>query len=252
KALLFAAGRLGSFAISVGRPLDETLFADAVIERFITTAAGSPGTRRTLRTNLRALGRALEGPPFPAALSRERAKPPYSDTEIASYLALAEAQPTGLRRMRANALICLGAGAGLTGADLRYVRGTDISASSGGVVVTVTGRSMRVVPVRAEFEGRLLAVAAFFGPRFVVVGSNPNSHNVTNPLISSLSGGTDLPRLETARLRSTWLVAVAKQIGLRTFMDAAGITCSQRLGDLVAHLPAVEEEKAVALLRGQR
>jgi hypothetical protein len=36
-------------------------------------------------------------------------------------------------------------------------------------------------------------------------------------------------------------------IGLRAFMDAAGITCSQRLGDLVSSLPGVSEKEAVAL-----
>jgi hypothetical protein len=35
-------------------------------------------------------------------------------------------------------------------------------------------------------------------------------------------------------------------------MDAAGITCSQRLGDLVASLPSASEEKAVALLGAKR
>ena len=33
-------------------------------------------------------------------------------------------------------------------------------------------------------------------------------------------------------------------------MAAAGITCSQRLGDLVAGLPAMGEEAMVALLGG--
>ncbi len=33
-------------------------------------------------------------------------------------------------------------------------------------------------------------------------------------------------------------------------MQAAGVRCSQRLGDLVSYLPAAEEEEAVALLGG--
>jgi hypothetical protein len=75
--------------------------------------------------------------------------------------------------------------------------------------------------------------------------------NVTTPLIASLSGGADLPRLELGRLRSTWLSSVAEAIGLRAFMDAAGIACSQRLGDIVADLPAVNEQMAVTLLGGR-
>ena len=145
---MIAAGKLASFAQRVSLPLDEALLSTAAIERFVASAvAGSPATRRTLRTYLRALSRALEVAPCPAALSRERAKAPYSTAELASYLALCDTQPTALRRTRSSALICLGAGAGLVGAELRSVRGSDISARSGGLVVTVGGRRPRAVPV---------------------------------------------------------------------------------------------------------
>ena len=253
KALLFAAGKLASFAQGVGLPLDETLLSTAVIECFIASgAAGGPATRRTLRTNLRALGRALAVAPCPATLGRERAKAPYTAAELASDLALAGTQPTALRRARASALVCLGAGAGLVGGELRGVGGSDVVARSGGLLVLVGGRRPRAVPVLPPFHDRLLEAASFFGPRHLVSGPNPNSHNVTNPLLRSLSGGGDLPHLDTGRLRSTYLAAMAETIGLRAFMDAAGITCSQRLGDLVAGLLPRGEEEVVALLGGRR
>jgi hypothetical protein len=50
--------------------------------------------------------------PADAPLPRERAKARYTAAEIAGYLALADAQPTAARRMRAAGLVCLGAGAG--------------------------------------------------------------------------------------------------------------------------------------------
>jgi hypothetical protein len=56
--------------------------------------------------------------------------------------------------------------------------------------------------------------------------------------------------LQAGRLRSTWLVECARRIGLGVFMHAAGITCSQRLGDLTATLPAVSEHELIALLGG--
>ncbi len=77
------------------------------------TTAMSLATRRTVRTNLRAIARAHACGPPPVWLGRERAKAPYSKAEIASYLSLADAQPTESRRMRASALVCLSAGAGL-------------------------------------------------------------------------------------------------------------------------------------------
>jgi hypothetical protein len=103
RALLFAAARLAAFGASVGlEPRAEVLLHPSVIERFVVCEqrAVSPATRRTLRSNLRSLARALGAQPRPVALPRERAKRPYSDAQIAAYLALAAVLSTPARRMR--------------------------------------------------------------------------------------------------------------------------------------------------------
>ena len=83
-------------------------------------------------------------------------------------------------------------------------------------------------------------------------GADPGRRNLTNPLITALDGGTGLPRLDTSRLRATWLAEVAELLGLATFMHAAGISCSQRPGDLVAGLEPAGEADAVRLLGAAR
>ena len=108
------------------------------------------------------------------------------------------------------------------------------------------------MPVLARYHELLLAAAAFAGTGLVTGGRDPARRNVTTPLIRALAGGTGLPRLDTSRLRATWLAGCAAQIGLATFMHAAGIICSQRLGDLLATLDPGTEAEAVALLGGQR
>ncbi len=233
----------------------EVLLHPSVIERFAVSAPGLSGSvRRTLRTNLRFIARravpALA--PADAPLPRERAKEPYSPAQIAGFLALADAQPTMSRRMRAAGLVCLGAGAGLAGADLRAVRGTDVICRSGGVIAVAGGRCPRTVPVLARYHHRLLAAAEFAGPALITGGSDPARKNIATPLIRSLAGGTGLPRLDTGRLRMTWLADCAQLLGLATFMHAAGITCSQRLGDLLATLAPADEAEAVILLGGIR
>jgi hypothetical protein len=60
--------------------------------------------------------------------------------------------------------------------------------------------------------------------------------------------GNRAARLDTSRLRATWLAEVAELLGLATFMQVAGISCSQRLGDLVAGLEPAGEAGAVQLL----
>lgn len=255
KAWLFAAGRLAAFAGGVGIELSpRVLLSGAVIERVVLLGCDglSPASVRTLRTNLRALARALERYPQPAATSlpRERAKAPYSLGEIAGYLRLAAALSTERRRMRAQALICLGAGAGVIAGELRHLRGSDVAQRSGGLIVSVAGARARSVPVLERYHAPLLDAAAFAGDGLVCGGLKPGRRNVSDALVAVLSTDSSLPRLQPGRLRSTWLVACAERIGLQAFMQAAGISCSQRLGDLAAQLPALGEAELVALLGG--
>ena len=254
KCLLWAASKLATWAAGLGmEPVPETLLHPSVIERFAAHAPGiSPVARRTLRTNLRFLARCVVPhlDPADAPLSRERAKSPYTPAEIAGYLALADTQPTQARAMRASALVCLGAGAGLIRSDLRQARGTDITRRSGGVVVEVRGRAPRTVPVLARYHQRLLEAAAFAGGQFLTGGERPERGNITNPLTRSLAGGGGLPPLDTSRLRATWLAECAALTGLPAFMRAAGISCCQRLGDITAGLDPRSEQHAVALLSG--
>ncbi|HVA60396.1 MAG TPA: hypothetical protein VNG13_07645 [Mycobacteriales bacterium] len=255
--LLWATGKLAAFGVSVGLCCEpEVLLHPSVIERFAVAgcATASPAARRTWRTNLRFVASRVGPPsaPPPARLPREKAQVPYTSADIAGYLGLADAQPTLARRMRLSALICLGAGAGLIGADLRGITGADVHPRSGGVVVDVRGRRPRAVPVRANYHDRLLAAAAFAGTASLIGGVNETRRNLTTPLVSSLSGGLDLPRLHAGRLRATWLTDAAAGLGLSAFMTAAGIVCSQRLGDLLATLPPVDEASAVVLLGGTR
>jgi integrase len=256
KSLLWAAGRLADYAASLGLDLvPEVVFHPSVVERFARAVPGVSGAaRRTLRTNQRFIARRVVPRLYPAdvPLPRERAKAPYSPAEIDGYLALADAQPTGERRMRAAALVCLGAGAGLIRSDLRAVRGSDVLSRSGGVVVQAGGRRPRVVPVLSRYHAPLLAAARFAGTGLVTGGTDPGRRNLTSPLITALAGGTGLPRLDTGRLRATWLRDCAELLGLATFMHAAGISCSQRLGDLVAGLEPAGEVAAVRLLGAAR
>ena len=256
KNLLWAAGKLADYAASLGLDLvPEVVLHPSVAERFTRCAPGLTGVaRRTLRTNLRFIGRRVVPQLYPAdlPLPRERAKAPYGPAQIEGYLALADAQPTAERRMRTAGLVCLGAGAGLIRGDLRDVRGSDVACRSGGVIVTVRGTRPRAVPVLARYHARLLAAARFAGNGLICGGADPGRRNLTSPLITALDGGGGLPRLDTSRLRATWLADCAGLLGLATFMHAAGISCSQRLGDLVAGLEPSGEADAVRLLGAHR
>ena len=105
KNLLWAAGKLADYGLGLGlEAVPEVLLHPSVAERFTRCAPGLSGVaRRTLRTNLRFTGRRVVPQLYPAdaPLPRERAKQPCSPAEISGFLALADAQPTAERRMRA-------------------------------------------------------------------------------------------------------------------------------------------------------
>ena len=256
KNLLWAAGKLADYGLGLGlEAVPGVLLHPSTAERFTRCAPGLSGSaRRTLRTNLRFIGRRVVPQFYPgdAPLPRDRAKQPYSAAEIGGFLALAAAQPAAERRARASGLVCLGAGAGLIRGDLRAVRGTDVECRSGGVVVQVSGPRPRTVPVLSRYHGPLLAAAASAGDGPVCGGRDPGRRNLTSRLVASLDGGGGLPRLDTSRLRATWLRDCGELLGLATFMQAAGISCSQRLGDLVGGLEPAGEEAAVRLLGAAR
>ncbi len=177
KNLLWAAGKLADYGIGLGlEAVPEVVLHPSVTERFTRCAPGLSGVaRRTLRTNLRFIGRRVVPQLYPAdlPLPRERAKQPYGPAQIDGYLALADAQPARERQIRAAGLVCLGAGAGLIRGDLREVRGTDVACRAGGVVVSVRGARPRTVPVLWRYHSRLLAGRGSPGPGWSAAASIP-------------------------------------------------------------------------------
>src|SRR5690242_16683263 len=256
KNLLWAAGKPADYAIGLGlAPVPEVVLHPSTAERFTRCAPGLTGVaRRTLRTNLRFIGRRVVPQLYPAdlPLPREHAKAPCSPAQIDGYLALADAQPARERQMRAAGLVCLGAGAGLIRGDLRDVRGTDVACRSGGLIVSVRGARPRAVPVLSRYQDRLLAAAASAGTGLVCGGADPGRRNLTNPLIRALDGGGGPPPAGYQPAAATWLRDCAELPGLATFMHATGISCSQRLGDLIAGLEPAGEAGAVQLLGARR
>lgn len=256
RSLLWVCSRLAAWGAKVGLEASPAvLLHRSVIERFVQVGLAGRGDalRRTARTNLRFVasrcGVAVE--PRPAPLRRTRAKAPYSPGEVDAWFALAAAQPTESRRHRLTGLLCLGLGAGLERAELRGVTGRHVVARSGGVVVAVVGHHPRCVPVLARYHDRLLTAAAFAGDGFVCGGTSATRKNVTSNLVDRLAGGVDLGRLDVGRLRATWLVGHLDRLGIAALFTAAGVTCSQRIGDLAARLSTPDEATLVTILDGR-
>ena len=107
-------------------------------------------------------------------------------------------------------------------------------------LVSLPGDDQRRLGVLADWKG---------GPHLLTYRQTEYTFGLA---ARALDGGGGLPRLDTSRLRATWLADCAELLGLATFMAAAGISCSQRLGDLVAGLEPGGEADAVRLLGAGR
>ena len=255
RALLLASSRLFAYATALGlecRP--ELLFRPSVIERFLAEALrdAPAGRKATMRANLVHLGRHLQPGAFAqrgASLARPAAKAPYRDEEIAAYLALAAAQPTLARQMALSGLISAGAGAGVIGRELAHLSGRDVALYDGICCVAVSGARARLVPVRRALVAPLLGAAAHAGEGYLIGGESAERHNVTSALLSRTAGGSDLPRIESGRLRSTFLAALLASLGVPELFCAAGITDSKSVFDLVRFLEAPSADAVVARLK---
>jgi len=147
----------------------ETALREATIERYLREALGeTPGSSRsTVRTTLRSLPAALPGRPVltppPAAHGSVRMRPPYTAAHAAGLLALAAAQPTAGCTANVSALLLAGLGAGLDARELNLARGSWVRTDGPDVVVAITGRRPRTVPVRARYAAWLHALATAAG-----------------------------------------------------------------------------------------
>lgn len=144
--------------------------------------------------------------------------------------------------------MCLGLGAGLERAELRAVRGTDVVCRNGGMVVVVGGRRARAIPVLARYQPALAASAEFAAERFVCGGLSVERKNLTAGLVARVAGGADVGRIDVGRLRSTWLAGHLETLGLAALFAAAGITTSQRLGELARQLRVPDEATLIERL----
>ena len=246
-----------AWAQAQGVPLAlEALLDPDVIERYI--AVGMPGskdsTRATRRAILRRIARHCASPQqdLPLPIAYRRVRPPYSPEEVQGLLALASAQPTQSRRMTLRAILHLGLGCGIASRDLAWVRGQDIEQlPDGSVSVTVSGgtRPRAVITLQAH-ETTLLEIARFARGGLLIGGSTRGRRNVTRGPLDRVVGGEDLPRLETARLRSTWLLThLRARTPLPALMNAAGLTTVRPLEDLLHHCPIDADAARVALRR---
>src|ERR1017187_4273597 len=163
---------LRSFGSASGLPASTACLLDYdIIEAFCVAGlrGRASSTRGTYRSVLYALAGEVSGPPSCRAtpFAGAKAPPPYSREERAELISVASAQRGLVKRASALAMVWSGIGAGLRPGELAALRGTDVAAAGGTVVVHVTGPVPRMVPVSRRYGPLLAELASGAGDGFV-------------------------------------------------------------------------------------
>jgi hypothetical protein len=249
--------RLAAWAAGENLPLDAEVVLDPdTVERFIAVGIADDRSRATYRSTLRRVGPLLTKlAPWearPAAVARRQLAVPYRLDEIQDLRADAWAQPTERKKRAARALLALGGGAGLDGRWVARVAATDVLVRGRLVAVRVGAPAERTVPVLAEWQDEIVDRAGTAGGEFLV-GGHSTARNRAGALAASLIVGNGHPRFSASRLRSTWLVNhLALGSRLPELARAAGLEGVTVLSDLVAFVPALDDDAAAEMLRGAR
>lgn len=239
-------------------------FHEAELKRLRTAAKALPiadrtraetraeTTMATFRSCLRRIGE-VTNPKAPWEFAPVRAhrhvKVPYCPAEIAQLEAQIPRMTPEHARC-AEGLFVLGLGAGLDGRWAAKVTTDDVTPlPGGGHLVTVAGR---VVPVLAAYDTRLRALLAQCAPGEFLIGGSARHADAAHEAANRLRLDPKGPKLELARLRSTWLVNhLTVGTRLPELMEAAGLETLTVLGDLVEFVPEpdADRETAVATAR---
>jgi hypothetical protein len=140
----------------------------------------------------------------------------------------------------------------LDGRWVSRVRAQDVLAARGAVLVRVSEPGTRAVPVLAAWEDEVLDLKATAGAEYLVGGCS-TARNRAGSLAASLVVPYGAPKFSASRLRSTWLVThLAMGTRLPELARAAGLQGVTVLSDLLAFVPALADDEALAVLRGSR
>ena len=242
------------WATAQGLPLDrEAILDPAVVERFCEVALSNGNSRATLRSDLRymapLLTKSAPWEPRPVAMSKRQLAPPYGAGEVEVLKHDSLDQPTPTRRRAARALLALGLGAGLDGRWLAQVGPEDVTCVDGVVEIAVGEPAPRRVVVLAEWENEVLDLAETAGDG-CLIGTRSTARNRVADLAKSLSCPAGHPRLNTGRLRSTWLLAhLSAGTRVTELCQAAGLQSLLVLSDLMVFVEPLDDAAAKTQLR---
>jgi hypothetical protein len=240
---LSAATSYTSWALVQGLALDDdVLLTDQAINMFCAQQGHrAKNLRSSLRRIARANGTFTAGPSL--RYSKTPLKSPYSPEEVAALLAFADSHSSNHRSVSLKALITLGAGCGLSRADLRPITATSFHFHDNRRFVDAKTRCALVLPNYVELANEVVLAR----PEGQLLGRR-DGKDVTANICEWTSNRSDVPRLSTDRLRATYVVALIES-GV-SLLDLLAFTGVKKTDSLQSYLAFVTRQTSHCSIQG--
>jgi len=242
---LSAATTYATWALTQGLALDDkVLLTDQAINMFCAQQ-GHRG--KDLRSSLRRIARSngtftlSAGPRY----SKTSLRGPYSPEEIVALLNFADSHSSSHRSVSLKALVTLGAGCGLSRADLRPITAKSFHHHDDRLFVDAESRCVSVLADYVELANEIVLAR----PEGQLLGRREGK-DVAAHICEWTSNRSEVPRLSTDRLRTTYVVALIESgVSILDLLAHTGIKKTDSLQSYLAfvtrHAPHCSIESRV-------
>lgn len=246
---------LAMYAIQRAVALERgTVFTTDLIDEYLRLGMAGAGDslRAERRRRLLALATAVNpGPTAPARMTpigHRAIKPPYTPAELAVIARVCRTQPTEAKRRDLSVVVTLGAGAGLDSVDFRGVYTDHIDdLGEQGIQVHVQDPRPRIVPVRRPLEDLLRSAVQGRRSGELLLGEKADRRNTAARAVEN-AALYNVPHIEPARLRATWLAdLMTDTVPIGLLLQAAGLRSARTLVDLMPHLGPWTEHRGLSV-----
>jgi hypothetical protein len=182
---------------------------------------------------------------------------PVSEKDFGVALRVCQTFRSPATRQHTTAYLLLGRAAGLGGADMRFVAGTDIRRGAAGALWVSVRRPgyVRRVPVLRRFASELERLARLAGDNSLLVAEPPPTkegqpNEMTSVLWRRYRAAHPGLEVSAQRLRKAWIAEHLAHLPLGVLLEAAGLTSYRAIDSLMEFCPSPQGDAQRAALLG--
>jgi integrase len=200
----------------------------------------SERSKRDYRSRLRGIAtrvNASVAAPPSLALGYNQVNPGYTRDEEITLRRVALDQGDTEARRRLCAIVGFCCGAGLSSSELRALRRRDVTIKANGMIlIALGGERPRLTVVRRNYEVHVLAALEGLQSAETILPQLKSSSPIT-VILKGADLFDDAPRIDTRRLRTTWITWLMNQrIPLRLAFEASGLQSARTFFDILPYL----------------